>query len=86
MNDVIIVEVKIYPEVEEVSFYYGKYTTKRYMAKFNDGQILQVEQTVWPDAKPYDGTGRHLSHWTNSEWIDEAKKRYLNRQQEKQEN
>lgn len=75
----IIVEIKIYPEEEQIDSVGEKYSSKRYMAKFENGDILQWEQNVWPDAKPYDGTGRWLWHWSEEEWIEFAKTKYKER-------
>jgi hypothetical protein len=73
----IIVEIKIYPEQEQIDSVGEKYTSKRYMAKFEDGQIIGVEQRVWPKDTGYEGYGGYLWHWAEEEWIEEAKTRYI---------
>ena len=75
----IIVEIKIYPEQEEVDSVGEKYTSKRYVAKFNNGDILQWEQNVWPNETGYEGFGGWLWHWSEEEWFVFATKKYKER-------
>jgi len=75
----IIIEVKIYPEQEEIDSAGEKYTSKRYMAKFDNGDILHWQQNVWPKDTGHAVFGGWLWHWSEEEWIEFAQKKYTER-------
>jgi hypothetical protein len=75
----VIVEIKIYPEQEQIDSVGEKYSSKHYMAKFDNGDILQWEQNVWPNETGYEGFGGWLWHWSEEEWFVFATKKYKER-------
>jgi hypothetical protein len=79
MKEPIITEVYISPNTSESTTDDGeRKTTKYYTCLVNGVDRLQVRQNAWPDTP---GGGYYSRHWTEEEWIEEAKQYYYRRQQ-----